>query len=77
MDIFNFFIIYTAILAVTYVVYGVVVSIEQAIAQVTGQTYGSLLAEASLACKLAPFKVAAIVANLTEGKATASPRYFG
>jgi hypothetical protein len=77
MDILNILFIYTAVLAVLYVAYGVAISVERAIAQVTGHTYASILAEVSLAAKLAPNFVFSVIANITEGKATASPRYFG
>lgn len=77
MDFLNMLFVYTVVVAVVYVIYGVAVAFESAIAQVTGHTYASLIAEASLACKMAPIKAAAVFANITEGKAAASPRYFG
>jgi hypothetical protein len=76
MDILNLLACYIITLTAAYVVYGVAVSVERALAQVTGHTYASILAEATLATKLAPVKFFDAVANLTGGKA-ANPRYFG
>jgi Na+/H+-dicarboxylate symporter len=77
MDILNLLLIYTVILAVGYVIYGMAVALEQAIAEVTGHTYASLWAESKLILKLAPIKLFGLMADLGEGKAaTASPRYF-
>jgi hypothetical protein len=81
MDILNLLAVYVYFLAALFAVNAVWTAVNAACVAEVGISFQEIVcsafAEATLAAKLAPLKAAAIFANLTEGKAKASPRYFG
>lgn len=48
MDLLNLMFVYTLVVSLCYVAYGVAVSVEAAVASVTGHTYASLAAEVAI-----------------------------
>jgi hypothetical protein len=70
MDLCNLLIIYTYVLAAAYCCYGVVVSCERALQQVTGHTFASLVGDATITVHNASIR-AGVAASSTR-----TPRYF-
>lgn len=80
MDIFSFLVCYVYLLVGVFCLSALWNALNVACLQVTGTSFQSMLssslAEAALAASRLPYTFWGAVAQLTEGKAKASPRYF-
>ena len=75
MDLCNLLIIYVYVLAAAYCCYGVVVSVERALNQVTGHTFASLVGDAIIIAHNASIR-AGVWFEGVAASSTRTPRYF-
>lgn len=74
MDLCNLLIVYCYVLAAAYCCFGVVVSVERALQQVTGHSFASLVGDAAITVHNASVRAGVWFEGVAGSSTT--PRYF-